>query len=162
LQVNEFCQVCKNKVSGKVFDEIFALGDVAFMKTGEYENGLPGLAQAAIQQGKHVAQILNGLHQNKSPKPFHYKNKGALATVGRNKAIADLPGNIKVSGFLGWFMWMVVHLLFLVGFRSKAVVFANWVWNYFTFDRSIRLILRPSTKSKDRISHEMESEMKES
>lgn len=162
LLINAYSQVYRNPEKEEIFDAVFAIGDVAFMKTDEYEKGLPGLAQAAIQQGKHVAKTLNGLHKNKMPKPFRYKNKGVLATVGRNKAIADLPGSIKVSGFIGWLLWMVVHLLFLVGFRSKAVVLANWVWNYFTYDRSIRLILRPSTKNNDKISQEMQIEMKES
>ena len=161
LLVNEFNQVRKNKSSGDVYERIFAIGDVSFMKTDKYEAGLPGLAQVAIQQGKHLAKNLKRMKKNDSPLKFKYKNKGVMATVGRNKAIADLPGNIKVFGFTGWLLWMVVHLLFLVGFRNKAVVFANWVWNYFTFDRGIRLILRPSSKEKDQISHKMELEMNE-
>jgi len=161
LLVNEYNQVRKSKSSTEVFERIFAIGDVSFMKTGDYEAGLPGLAQAAIQQGKHLAKNLKRMKENRQPGKFKYKNKGVMATVGRNKAIADLPGNIKVFGFAGWLMWMMVHLLFLVGFRNKAVVFANWVWNYLTYDRGIRLILRPSSKEKDEISHKMEMEMNE-
>ncbi len=161
LHVNEFNQVCKGKSEHEVFERIYAIGDVSFMKTEKYEAGLPGLAQVAIQQGKHLAKNLNRIEKNHLPKRFRYKNKGVMATVGRNKAIADLPGNIKVYGFAGWLLWMVIHLLFLVGFRNKAVVLANWIWNYFTFDRGIRLILRPSSKEKDRISHKMELEMNE-
>lgn len=159
LKVNRLNQVYKNKTS--VYDTIFAIGDVAFMKTPEYEKGLPGLAQAAIQQGKHLARNFNKIAENKALKEFQYKNKGVLATVGRNKAIADFPGNMKVSGLFGWLLWMVVHLLFLVGYRNKVVVFANWAWNYFTFDRGIRLILRPSSKKQDEISKEMLAEMNE-
>ena len=161
LRINRYNQVYKDKEKKEAYDHTFAIGDVAFMKTEKYEKGLPGLAQAAIQQGKQVAKNLNGRLKNKKMQPFEYKNKGVLATIGRNKAVADFPGNIRISGFAGWWVWMVVHLLFLVGFRSKAVVFANWAWNYFTFDRGIRLILRPSTKTRDRISYEMKEEMKE-
>ncbi|MCG6187098.1 NAD(P)/FAD-dependent oxidoreductase [Maribellus maritimus] len=161
LVVNEFHQVQKGKSTNDVFKRIFAIGDVSLMKTDNYEAGLPGLAQVAIQQGKHIARNLKRMAKNRSPKKFKYKNKGVMATVGKNKAIADLPGNIKVFGFAGWLLWMVVHLLFLVGFRNKAVVFANWVWNYFTYDRGIRLILRPSPKEKDQISEKMELEMNE-
>ncbi len=158
LLVNEFNQVQHN---GSVYENIFAIGDVAFMKTGKYEQGHPGLAQVAIQQGKLVAQNINHHFEHKPMKLFRYKNKGVLATIGRNKAVADFPGNVRISGILGWWIWLGVHLLFLVGFRSKVVVFANWAWNYFTFDRGIRLILRPSTKSTDRISSEMIKEMQE-
>ena len=161
LLVNEYCQVRKDKSTNNVYDRIFAIGDVSFMKTNEYEAGLPGLAQVAIQQGKHLGVNLKLLQRNRKPKKFRFKNKGVMATVGRNKAIADLPRNIKVHGFAGWLIWMIVHLLFLVGFRNKAVVFANWAWNYLTHDKGIRLILRPSSKEKDQISQKMELEMNE-
>ena len=161
LLVNDFNQVRKGKSTNEVFERIFAIGDISFMKTNNYEAGLPGLAQVAIQQGKHLAKNLKKITKNHSLQKFRYKNKGVMATVGRNKAIADFPGNIKVFGFAGWLLWMVVHLLFLVGFRNKVVVFANWGWSYFTYDRGIRLILRPSSKEKDQISHKMEMEMNE-
>lgn len=161
LKVNTFNQVYMNEKTGETIENVFAIGDVALMKTDEYNKGLPGLAQAAIQQGKQLARNLNLLIKNKPMEEFRYKNKGVMATIGRNKAIADLPGNIKVSGFLGWWLWMTVHLLFLVGFRNKAIVLANWAWNYFTFDRGIRLIIRPSTKKKDFMSHGIINEMHE-
>jgi len=144
-----------------IYDNIFALGDVAHMEHENYPTGLPGLAQVAIQQGKHLAKNLTRITHKKEPKKFYYKNKGVLATVGRKKAIADLPGNIHMSGVLGWIIWLIVHLLFLIGFRNKTIVFTNWAWNYFTYDRGIRLILRPSTKKQDEMSYEMENEMKE-
>lgn len=161
LLVNEYNQVRKGISDDEVFERIFAIGDVSLMKTDEIESGLPGLAQVAIQQGKQLASNLKRMNKKRALHKFKYKNKGVMATVGRNKAIADLPGNIRVFGFIGWLLWMIVHLLFLVGFRNKAVVFANWAWNYFTFDRGTRLILRPSSKEKDKISHKMELEMNE-
>jgi NADH:ubiquinone reductase (H+-translocating) len=162
IMVNEFNQVFDNYKTKQIHENMFAIGDVAFMKLKDYPKGHPGLAQVAIQQGKNVAANLNLLAQDKVMRPFIYKNKGVLATVGRNKAVADFPGHLKLSGFIGWIIWMIVHLLFLVGFRNKTVVFANWVWNYFTYDRGIRIILRPPSKKKDRISRDMVSEMNES
>lgn len=161
LLVNELNQVICNSKTNEAYYEIFALGDVAFMKHKHYPNGLPGLAQVAIQQGKHLAYNLKRIVKNKSPKAFQYKNKGVLATIGRNKAVADLPNNIRFRGFAAWFVWMLVHILFLVGFRSKVIAITNWVWNYFTYDRGIRLILRPSTNQVDMISKNMEKEINE-
>lgn len=143
LRVNTIGQVLEDKENRNAYEDIFAIGDIAFMKTDEYPKGHPGLAQAAIQQGKLVGENFNRLKKSKPLKEFHYKNKGVLATIGRNKAIAELPRNIKVYGITGWFVWMSVHLLFLIGFRRKAVVLSNWIWNYFTFDRGVRIILRP-------------------
>ncbi|MDF1546221.1 MAG: NAD(P)/FAD-dependent oxidoreductase [Bacteroidales bacterium] len=161
LWVNKFNQVYSNAETNHVYNNIFAIGDVAFMQSDNYSKGLPGLAQVAIQQGRHLAKNLKKDHKRQLFKPFVYKNKGVLATIGRNKSVADLPNNIKLGGFAGWFIWMIVHIMFLVGFRNKIVVFANWIWNYFTFDRGIRLILRPSTKYNDMISAEMKKEMNE-
>jgi NADH dehydrogenase len=160
LMVNETNHVFKNYETKVIYNDVFALGDVAHMLHKDYPNGLPGLAQSAMQQGKQLAKNLNRMAANKPFKAFRYKNKGALATIGRNKAVADLP-KLFLSGFIGWFIWMVVHILFLIGFRNKAVVFANWIWNYFTYDRGIRLILRPSSKKKDQMSKEMIQEMHE-
>jgi NADH dehydrogenase len=161
LIVNHINQVYRDFESKHFYDNIYAIGDVSMMASNEYPRGLPGLAQAAIQQGKHLASNLNRSEKGNSPIPFHYKNKGVLATIGRNKAVADLP-NTRVDGFAGWFLWMVIHIMYLVGFRNKAVTFANWVWNYFTFDRGIRIILHPSTKKSDQISTEIVNAMDES
>lgn len=161
LVVDETNRVYKNSEQKQVYETIFAIGDVAHMLHPDYPKGLPGLAQAAIQQGRQLGKNLNRLYQSENMKSFHYKNKGVLATVGRNKAVADFPGNLNFGGALGWLIWMVVHLMFLIGFRNKAVVFANWSWNYFTYDRGIRLILRPSTKKSDPVSREMIEEMEE-
>jgi NADH:ubiquinone reductase (H+-translocating) len=161
LLVDETNHVFSNFEKNETYECIFAIGDIAFMQHKKYPGGLPGLAQPAIQQGTQLAKNLNAVAKGKTMKSFKYLNKGVLATVGRNKAVADLPGNIKLHGTVGWMIWMVVHLLFLIGFRSKAVVFANWSWNYITYDRGIRLILRPSSKKNDTVSKEMIEEMLE-
>lgn len=161
-RVNEYNQVYRDPESEKAYPDIFAIGDVALLKTGKYPYGIPGLAQPAIQEGKQVAGNLSRIIRKKLPAEFRYKNKGVLATIGRNRAVAELPGGIWMGGILGWMIWMTVHLLFLIGFRNRAIVFANWVWNYFTYDRGIRLILRPSTKNEDIFKKEMFEEMNES
>lgn len=162
IRVNGFNQVLRGEPSGSPYRDIFAIGDVARMESEHYPDGLPGLAPVAIQQGKLLARNLNALQRDRQPRPFRYRDKGVMATIGRNKAVGDLPGGIKLSGIAGWIAWMGSHLVFLIGFRNKAVVLINWIWNYFTYDRGIRLILRPSSKEKDPISIEMIEEMKES
>jgi NADH dehydrogenase len=134
-KVNEFSQV-------EGFDTIFAIGDIASMKTSEYPSGHPQVAQPAIQQGVHLAKNLNLIFHGKAMKPFSYHDKGTLATIGRNRAVADL-GNLKFGGFFAWFIWIFVHLVALVGFRNKVVVFFNWVYNYINYDKAARLIVRP-------------------
>jgi len=129
-----------NKV--KNHKNIFAIGDVAFMDVSDFPKGHPMMAQPAIQQGVHVAKNLIAILHNKQPKPFKYVNKGAMATIGRNKAVVDLK-KIRFQGVFAWFVWMFVHLFSLIGFRNKAVVFFNWVYNYIRFDRETRLIIRP-------------------
>lgn len=135
LNVNEF-----NQVQG--YPEIFAIGDIACMQSEDYPRGHPMMAQPAIQQGKHLGENLLRLVEGKSLKPFTYKDKGSMATVGRNKAVVDLK-NLKFQGVFAWFVWMFVHLFFLIGFRNRVVVFVNWVYNYIRFDREARLIIRP-------------------
>lgn len=161
LRINKHHQLLGNGSKDGVFEDVFAIGDVGMMESKQYPDGLPGVAQTAIQQGNHLAQNLKLMLQNKPLKKFSYLNKGVMATIGRNKAVADLPPNIKLSGFLGWFTWMVVHLLFLVGFRNKIVALTNWVWNYFSYDRSVRIILQPSKMNDDRLSYKMKEEMHE-
>jgi NADH dehydrogenase len=135
LNVNEF-----NQVEG--YPEIFAIGDIACMQSEDYPRGHPMMAQPAIQQGKHLGENLVRLIDGKSLKPFSYLDKGSMATVGRNKAVVDLK-NLKFQGVFAWFVWMFVHLFFLIGFRNRVVVFVNWVYNYVRFDREARLIIRP-------------------
>jgi len=123
-------------------ENIFAIGDVACMSNDELQRGHPMMAQPAIQQGKHVAKNILALIDKKGLTPFQYKDKGSMATIGRNKAVVDLK-NAKFQGVFAWFVWMFVHLFSLIGFRNKAVVFLNWVYNYIRFDRETRLIIRP-------------------
>ncbi len=138
LKVNEY-----NKVQG--FENIFAIGDVACMTTEDFPKGHPMMAQPAMQQGENLGENLVRLLQGKKMKPFDYRDKGSMATIGRNKAVADLP-KFKFQGVFAWFVWMFVHLYFLIGFRNRLVVFINWVYNYIKFDREARLIIRPFKK----------------
>jgi NADH dehydrogenase len=128
-----------NRIKG--FSDLFAIGDVAAMLTEDYPNGHPGVAPVAIQQGRTLAQNIIKIIKKQAPKAFSYRDKGAMATVGRNRAVVDL-GKIRFQGIFAWFVWMFVHLMTLVGFRNKLVVFVNWVWSYFSYDRGTRLIIR--------------------
>lgn len=138
IKVNEF-----NQVLG--FENIFALGDIASMVTEEYPQGHPQVAQPAIQQGKLLGENLAKLLKKEKMKPFQYNDKGSMATIGRNKAVVDLP-KYHFHGVFAWFVWMFVHLFSLIGFKNKAVVFLSWVYNYIRFDREGRLIIRPYKK----------------
>ncbi|MFY9242786.1 MAG: NAD(P)/FAD-dependent oxidoreductase [Polaribacter sp.] len=135
IKVNEYNQVVN-------YQNIYAIGDVACMTSEKNPQGHPMMAQPAIQQGKLVAKNILAKLFNKKTTPFVYKDKGSMATIGRNKAVVDLP-NWKFQGVFAWFVWMFVHLLSLIGFRNKAIVFLNWVYNYIRFDRETRLIIRP-------------------
>ncbi len=136
-----------NRVKG--YDRVFAIGDVAWQASDQYPDGLPMVAPVAIQQGKHLAEILSDLENGKEPKPFRYKEKGSMATVGRNKAVADIFKR-TFGGFIAWFIWMFIHILQLIGFRNRVLVFIDWVWNYLTYDNANRLILRIYKKPGDR------------
>ncbi|MCB0409404.1 MAG: NAD(P)/FAD-dependent oxidoreductase [Flavobacteriales bacterium] len=140
IVVNEFNQV-------KGYENIFAIGDVASMETNDTHRGHPMVAPVAMQQGKHLAKNISLLLENKNPIPFQYKNKGSMATIGKNKAVVEI-GKTKMSGFSAWMVWMVVHLISLVGFRNKIIATINWVKNYFSSDRGIRLIITPFVLSK--------------
>jgi NADH:ubiquinone reductase (H+-translocating) len=134
MKVNRF-----NQVEG--YENIFALGDVAFMTEEKYPNGHPQVAQPAIQQGKLLAQNLKTLLRGNTPKEFVYKDLGSMATVGRNLAVVDLPF-WKFQGFFAWLTWMFVHLIAIVGVKNRVLIFVNWLWNYVTYDQSLRLIIR--------------------
>ncbi len=134
-EVNAF-----NQING--YENIFAIGDIALMQTEEYPKGHPMVAQPAIQQGKHLAKNLKKLIKGEKLEPFEYYDKGTMATVGRNRAVVDM-GKMKFSGFLAWFIWMFVHLWFLIGFRNRLVTFFNWIYNYINYDKAARLIIRP-------------------
>lgn len=135
-----------NKVEG--FDGIYAIGDLACMAEGEkWPNGHPQMAQPAIQQGELLAKNLKALVTKKDLKPFTYKDLGSMATVGRNLAVVDLPF-IKFQGFFAWLTWMFVHLMSILGVKNRLFVFLNWLWGYFTYDQSLRLIIRPKDPEK--------------
>ena len=123
------------------YENIFAIGDLAYMETNDFPNGHPGVAQTAIQQGKQLAENLLRIIDKKPTKPFSYFDKGSMATIGRNKAVVDLKF-WKFQGFFAWLTWMFIHLLFLVGFRNKLVTLINWIVNYFSYDRGTRVIIR--------------------
>lgn len=124
----------------KNLKDIFSIGDVCIMSTPEYPNGHPQVAQVAIQQGINLAwNFLSMKHQGKL-KPFKYVDRGSMATIGRNRAVADLSF-LKFSGFIAWLTWMFVHLMAIVGVKNRLLIFVNWMWNYMTYDQSLRLIL---------------------
>lgn len=151
ILVNEF-----NQVNG--YDNIFAIGDVALMKTVKWENGHPQIAQPAIQQGKLVADNLKNLQSSKSMIPFKYRDFGSMATVGKNLAVVELPF-FKFQGFRAWLFWMFIHLMAIVGAKNRVFIFMNWLWNYITSDQSLRLIIKPRGRNKSRtIEQEMRGE----
>ena len=123
------------------YKNIFAIGDIAAIITEETPKGHPQVAQTAIQQGKWLGNSLLKIITNEAPKPFEYKDKGSLATVGKRKAVADL-GNFKFAGYFAWLLWSVVHLLSISGFRNRLMVGFNWAVSYFTYEKSNRLIIR--------------------
>ena len=133
--MNEYCQVYG-------FENIFSVGDVGMIKSKDLPAGHPMVAPVAIQQAELLAKNLIRKKEGKKMKPFIYVDKGAMATVGRNKAVVDLPGKLYFSGFLAWLVWMLVHLMSIIGLRNKTIIFANWIWNYFTYDRGNRLIIK--------------------
>lgn len=133
-----------NKING--FENIYALGDVALMVTNEFPKGHPQVAQPAIQQGKHLGKNFRKMLKGDKMEPFKYFDKGTMATVGRNKAVVDI-GKMHFGGAIAWFLWMFVHLWFLVGFRNRVVTFFNWTYSYINYDRAARLIIRPFKKS---------------
>lgn len=132
---NRFPVDAYNRVIGQ--EDIFAIGDIAYMPTEHYPKGLPQLAQVAIQQARHLAKQINS---GKFEKEFKYKDKGSMATVGRNLAVAELP-HLKMGGFIAWLMWMFVHLISILGMRNKVSVLINWIWEYFTYNTSLRILL---------------------
>ena len=135
ILVNEY-----NQVQG--LQDVYSIGDQCLMPNADpaWQNGHPQLAQVAIQQGKLLASNLIRLDKGKELKPFRYKNLGTMATVGRNKAVAEFVG-IKMGGFFAWLMWLVVHLRSILGVKNKFIVFFNWMINYFSYGQSLRLIM---------------------
>ncbi len=135
LVVDRFSQV-------QGYSNIFALGDVALMEEPRFPNGHPQVAPVAIQQARLLAKNLVRIHIQQDLIPFSYKDKGTMATVGRNLAIVELP-NARFYGTFAWMVWMFVHLMSIVGIRNRFLILINWFWNYVTYDTSLRLILKP-------------------
>jgi NADH:ubiquinone reductase (H+-translocating) len=119
--------------------EVFAVGDVAVSGDG-HGGSLPGVAQVAIQGGRHAGRMIRAQLDGQPTTPFRYRDKGSMATIGRHDAVAELPGGIRLTGAIGWLAWLGLHLLYLIGFRNRANVLVNWAWNYLTYDRGSRII----------------------
>jgi len=119
------------------YPEILIVGDLAYFPDGD--GALPGVAQVAMQQGAYAAKLIRARLKGKALPPFRYRDKGSLAVIGRNKAVADL-GFVRFSGFFAWLIWALVHIHYLIGFGNKALVSLQWAWNYLTRNRGARLI----------------------
>ncbi len=141
IMVDNYCKVINTT-------GIFALGDIAAMVNDEYPRGHPQVAQVGIQMASYVSNLLISTQVNKSiQRPFRYKNKGVIATIGRNKAVADFP-KFTMTGFMTWVIWLWVHLFSLIGVRNKLLVVFNWMWNYFHLDISLRLIIQQQSQQR--------------
>ncbi len=129
-----------NRVPG--LEGVFSIGDQCIMPEGDdnWKGGHPQLAQVAIQQGKLLAKNLKRLEEGKEMKPFRYVNLGTMATVGRNRAVAEFS-KMKFGGFIAWLLWLVVHLRSILGVRNKIIVLFNWLWNYMSYSQSLRMII---------------------
>lgn len=140
VNTNAYCQLDATK-------EVYIIGDLNCITSDQFPRGYPQVAPLAVQQGKYVANhIMNTLAKEES-RTFKYRDKGVMATIGRNRAVVE-SGKLMFGGWIGWMAWMAVHLMQLVGFRNRVVVFVNWVWNYINYDRNIRLIIRPFSREK--------------
>lgn len=120
--------------------DTFAIGDIALMETADFPNGHPQLAQPAMQQAHNLARNLN---RGDFASEFRYNDKGSMATIGKNRAVAEIK-NLHISGWPAWITWMSVHLISILGMRNKLTVLLNWIWNYVSYTTSLRLLLRPS------------------
>jgi NADH dehydrogenase len=131
-----------NKVTG--VEDIFAIGDTCIQNHDPaYPNGHPQVAQVAIQQGKLLAKNLKAQLKGRPQVPFHYRDKGTMAIIGRNKAVADLPPKMHFRGFIAWAMWLFIHLISLINYRNRIKTLFNWMIAYFNKDQSLRFIVRP-------------------
>jgi len=145
LDANLFTKSGQLKTDGfnKVLesDNVYALGDIAFVESTEHPKGFPQLASVAIDQAANLASNFKRMAANEAIKPYKYVNKGSMATVGRNKAVVDLAKPaLSFQGFFAWFIWMALHLFLLIGFKNKLVVFINWIYKYFTHNQSLSLL----------------------
>jgi NADH dehydrogenase len=141
----------QNRVLG--YNNIYAIGDLAYMETPKYPRGHPQLAAAAIQQGELLADNLKRIERHsRELYDFEYYDKGTMATVGRNLAVCDIPKpKLHFGGFLAWLIWMGLHLMLILGVKNRFFVFSNWLYNYFTYDQNLRLIFKEFDKPKKEI-----------
>lgn len=131
---------CFNRVKG--MENVYAIGDQCLIEGDEaYPQGHPQLAQVAMQQAENLAMNLKLQDKNEQEHPFSYRNLGTMATIGRKKAVVEI-GRLKFGGFFAWLLWLVVHLRSILGVRNKTIVFLNWMWSYFNYKQSLRLILK--------------------
>lgn len=130
--------------SVKGHPDVFVIGDLGcYLHDAAFDNGLPGVAQVALQQGTYVGQLVASRQRGtKPPRRFRYKDKGSMATIGRNSAVAQTR-LLKLSGYPAWLMWLFVHVMYLIEFENRVLVMMQWAWNYWTFNRSARLITGP-------------------
>lgn len=135
ILVDEYCRV-------KGMQEVYAVGDIALMQTEQHPMGHPMLAPVAMQQASLLADNFDRTIKGRETKRFRYKDRGSMATIGRNKAVVDLKF-WKFQGAFAWLVWMFVHLMSIYSMRNRFVTLMNWMWNYFTYDRGTRLIIRP-------------------
>ncbi|MDW9380044.1 NAD(P)/FAD-dependent oxidoreductase [Chryseobacterium sp. JV558] len=129
----------------KGYDNIYAIGDIAYMETPKYPQGHPQVANVAINQAKNLGKNLLKKSQNEWVE-YEYDDKGSLATIGKHRAVVDLPF-IKFQGFLAWYFWMFLHLMLILSVRNKLAIFFNWMWSYINKDSSLRLIIIPTKKN---------------
>lgn len=142
----------------KSFDNIYALGDIAYMETPKYPNGHPQVANVAINQGKNLGKNILKVLKNKENKlkEYEYNDLGMMATVGKHKAVVEFPF-LKFKGPLAWYVWMFLHLMLILSVRNKIVIFFNWGWSYFTKDTSLRLITHIDYDKEEILNVEKES-----
>lgn len=132
-----------SKVAG--IENVYAIGDIAYMETKDWPNGHPQMANVAGKQATHLATNLKALQNGNKQQQFIYKSPGSMATVGKRKAVVDLPF-ISFQGVLAWFVWMFLHLMLILNAKNKLIIFINWAISYFTNDTTLRLILMPTRK----------------
>jgi NADH dehydrogenase len=132
-----------NRILG--YDNIFAIGDIAYMETPKYPTGHPQVANVAINQGKNLGNNILKKSEN-DWKEYEYTDQGSMATIGKHRAVVDLPG-LKFQGLLAWYFWMFLHLMLILSVRNKLAIFFNWMWSYINKDSSLRLIILPTKKN---------------
>jgi NADH dehydrogenase len=138
IKVNRFNQIENS-------ENLFALGDICFMETPKYQQGHPQVASVAIEQAQILAKNFKNMLKDNKLTEFEYHDKGSMATIGKRKAVVDLP-KFSFDGRLAWFTWMFVHLMLILSVKNKLVIFINWMVSYFSNDSTLRVLIKPSEK----------------